>query len=269
MVKLLLKLIMFCASVEICCNVHALPFFLILCWVSSTSVTLPDYNQLFNINPDCTCSSIKWDHDFVNGASLYLRINSSFPFVYSISNFFRSLSIFGFISGISLVMSKIAFLIHEDQGNWSIYFLTPSFGIVLPFILKWGLRNGSFFLVCEMILIFLCSLNFVLGKGNPLALVPPVVIFCKFLGCASSLSLSLSLSVFFKFWPLYCCSLLFCIIFSSTSTFLSLVCVCSYQIMQMWHVYFSFAWNISVCFLHRYIQPVFIFSCSIFFNLPL
>jgi len=53
---------------------------------------------------------------------------------------------------------------------------------------------GVFFLVCEMILIFLCSLNFVLGKGNPLALVPPVVIFCKFLGCASSLSLSLSLS---------------------------------------------------------------------------
>ena len=40
-----------------------------------------------------------------------------------------------------------------------------------------------------MILIFLCSLNFVLGKGNPLALVPPVVVF-KLLGCASSLSLS-------------------------------------------------------------------------------
>lgn len=114
-------------------------------------------------------------------------------------------------------MSKIAFLIHEDQGNWSIYFLTPSFGIVLPFILKWGLRNGSFFLVCEMILIFLCSLNFVLGKGNPLALVPPVVIFCKLLGCASSLSLS--------FLQVLAIILLFCIIFSSTSTFLSLVCV--------------------------------------------
>jgi len=66
---------------------------------------------------------------------------------------------------------------------------------------------GVFFLVCEMILIFLCSLNFVLGKGNPLALVPPVVIFCKFLGCASSLSLSLSQfsSSFGHYIAVLCC----------------------------------------------------------------
>lgn len=117
---------------------------------------------------------------------------------------------------------------------------------------------GVFFLVCEMILIFLCSLNFVLGKGNPLALVPPVVVF-KLLGCASSLSLS--------FLQVLAIILLFFAVLHHFlfHLYISLSCVCP-ALTKLCR------YGMCIFLLHGtslYIQPVFIFSCSIFYNLPL
>ena len=100
--------------------------------------------------------------------------------------------------------------------------IAPSFGIVLPFLLKWGWGKEVFFYICKWLIFLSVCIFLFYGKTicNPLALVPPVVIICKFLGCASPpLSFLQVLAITLLFFIILCRFL--------CHLFISLVCLLS------------------------------------------
>jgi hypothetical protein len=84
---------------------------------------------------------------------------------------------------------------------------------------------------------------------NPLALVPPVVIICKFLGCASPPLSFLQVLAFILLFFIVLRRFLF-------PLSISLLCVCSHQIIQIVpccfslvceHTWLFLAWRFSTC----------------------